>query len=92
MSVLIQIKNKSVLSMRALELHVLRFIYAKDKATDLAGAIGNPWYDFAPEKAPDEMFDVRKALTALLNRAGKANNVNDTDLLAKLRQLETVED
>ena len=68
------------------------FIYAKDKATDLAGAIGNPWYDFAPEKAPDEMFDVRKALTALLNRAGKANNVNDTDLLAKLRQLETVED
>ncbi|CAB1282911.1 Phage protein [Xylella phage Cota] len=67
------------------------FTYAKDKTTDLAGAIGNPWYDFAPEKAPDEMFDVRKALTALLNRAGKAQNVNDAELLAKLRTLEPTE-
>lgn len=68
------------------------FIYAKDKTTDLAGAIGNPWHGFAPEKAPAEMYDVRKALTALLNRAGKANTVNDADLLAKLRQLTAVED
>lgn len=68
------------------------FKYSRDKTTNLAQAAANPWYDFAPEKAPDEMFDVRKALTALLNRAGKANNVNDADLLAKLRQLETVED
>lgn len=68
------------------------FKYSRDKITDLAGAIGNPWYNFAPEKAPDELFDVRKALAALLNRAGKAQNVNDADLLAKLRQLEAVED
>ena len=66
------------------------FIYAKDKTTDLAGGIENPWYDFAPDKAPDEMFDVRKALTVLLNRAGKAQNVTDDNLLTQLRNLESV--
>ena len=67
------------------------FVYAKDKTTNLADATMNPWYDFAPDRKPDEVFDVRKALAALLARAGKANSVNDGELLAKLRDLETAE-
>lgn len=67
------------------------FVYAKDKTTDIMGAQQNPWYDFAPDKAPDEIFDVRKALAALLNRAGKANSVSDNELLSKLRSLEPTE-
>lgn len=63
------------------------FVYAKDKPTMLAEAATKPWYDFAPEKAPDELFDVMKALEAVLNRAGKAGKVSDPDLLSNLRAL-----
>ena len=64
------------------------FLYDKSKDTNLAEALANPWYDFAPEKAPDEVFDVIKALHGLLTKAGKANSVKGADLLEKLRRLE----
>lgn len=63
------------------------FKYAKDKTTDIAQAAANPWYDFAPEKEPDEMFDVVKAVAAVLAKAGKAKANNNPELVAKLREL-----
>lgn len=61
------------------------FVYSRDKATDMAGAASNPWYNFAPDKAPDEVFDIGKALTALLAKAGKAKSVSDVKLLEQLQ-------
>lgn len=61
------------------------FVYAKEKTTNIAGAVQKPWFDFKPDPAPDQVFDVMKALTALLNKAGKANEVTDPALLAKLQ-------
>ena len=67
------------------------FVYDKAKTTDLASASNNPWYKFSPDKEPDAVFDVRKALASLIARAGKALDVNDAKLLGKLRALEEQE-
>lgn len=67
------------------------FVYAKDKTTNLPLAIAEPWFNFSPDKAPDEVFDVVKALKSLLARAGKANAVNNPELLAALRDIEPVD-
>lgn len=60
------------------------FVYDKEKTTQLAEAQRNPWFDFAPDKAPDEVFDLNKAVASLLARAGRAESVNNPELLAKL--------
>ena len=63
------------------------FVYDKDRETNLTDAAANPWYSFAPEKAPDEVFDVIKMLNALLAKAGKATTITNPEALAKLRDL-----
>lgn len=65
------------------------FAYDKSKVTDLEGASIDPWYDFAPEPTVEAMFDLRKALHQMLNRASKAADVNDPELLGRLRELDT---
>ncbi len=65
------------------------FLYDGSKKTDLVLAAEKPWFEFKLDKAPDEVFDFAKALQALLNKAGKANQ--DTlvggDLLAQVKAL-----
>lgn len=51
------------------------FVYAKDKATDPVGAAQDMWYNHKPEKPLDEVFDVQKAVRALLAKAGKAGKL-----------------
>lgn len=48
------------------------FHYAKEKKTDLAGGANKPWYECKKEPAPDEVFDVQKAFTALLKKVDTA--------------------
>lgn len=67
------------------------FVYDKTKTTQLAEAMANPWFDFSPDKLPDEVFDVRAALASLLKRAAKSPDVNDSELYAKLQELVPVE-
>lgn len=64
------------------------FVYDKAKKTDLQGAAQEPWFTFAPEGAPADMFDVSRALHGLIARAKKAQQVNDIELLARLQQLD----
>lgn len=61
--------------------------FAKDKVTNIAGAAAKPWFDFQPEKDIAEVFDIQKAVQAILQRAGKAESVNDPALLQSLQQL-----
>ena len=63
------------------------FVYDKAKASNIVDAIANPWYNFSPDKLPDEVFDVRKALTQLVARASKSPSVNDAELFTKVREL-----
>lgn len=63
------------------------FKHDKEKTPNLAEAAKNPWYDFQPEKKPDELFDVRKAILAIIKKAEKADNVEGTELLTTLRGL-----
>lgn len=60
------------------------FIFDKAKATNLEGAQVMPWYNHKPDPAPDQVFDVVKAVHALLAKAGKASSVKGADLLHML--------
>lgn len=63
------------------------FVHDKTKACDLAGAAQTPWTEFKPEPTVLELFDVQKAVHAILNKAAKAASVSDSDMLGKLRAL-----
>lgn len=63
------------------------FKFNADKATNMAGAQAQPWFDFAPDKDPDQVFDVVAALNSLLRKAGKATSNNNPELVEALRSL-----
>lgn len=63
------------------------FLYDKKRQTNLDAAQAKPWYEWKPERAPDEVFDLQAALAALLKRAAKAGAVSDPDALAELETL-----
>lgn len=48
------------------------FVFDKSKTTDVQSAMLNKWWTCgAPEKAPDEVFDLAKALQSVLKKATK---------------------
>lgn len=59
---------------------------------DLDGAKANPWYNFAPSKAPDEVLDVAALTLKLIAKAKKRQDkdpdaVKGVEMLAELEQL-----
>ena len=62
------------------------FVYDRNKKTDPEAGEADPWYSHKPEKAPDEVFDLQKAVRALLSKAEKAKDLKggDADTLVKL--------
>lgn len=70
------------------------FLFAKDKAermaakADMAGAAQCPWETCGKlEQEPDAVFDVAKALDALLARAMKSANVSSPETVAAIKEL-----
>lgn len=68
------------------------FLHVKGKATDLAGAAAEPWFEMSPEKPVDMAFDFQAQLMALLKKADKAandplKNFQGRDLLEAARKL-----
>jgi hypothetical protein len=57
------------------------FKYDKSKTTDLEAAAKDPWYDHKPEPDADQIFDLQKALEAIIKKAGKAKQVAHGELL-----------
>lgn len=51
------------------------FVYDRTKKTDPEAGEADPWYSHKPDKAPDEVFDLQKAVRALLAKAGKAESI-----------------
>jgi tRNA A37 threonylcarbamoyladenosine modification protein TsaB len=47
------------------------FVYSKDKATDVAGSVADPWYDHKPDASPDMVLDLQKAIESIIKRAKK---------------------
>lgn len=66
------------------------FLFAKDKATDLQGAIAMAWYECKPEKELAEEFNFAAQLAALLKRADSAREhglkIVGGDILDKVRE------
>lgn len=64
------------------------FVFAKDKATNLEDGDAHPWYEFKPEPAPDQVFDIQAAVAALIKRAeGKNLPEGGTEVLEQLRKV-----
>lgn len=51
------------------------FVYSRDKTTDAEAAAADPWYNHKPEPAPVDVFDLQKAVKALLAKAAKAKAI-----------------
>ena len=62
------------------------FVYDRNKKTDPEAGEADPWYTHKIDKAPDEVFDLQKAVRALLAKAEKAKDLKggDADTLVKL--------
>lgn len=58
------------------------FVYDRNKKTDPEAGEADPWYSHKPDKAPDEVFDLQKAVRALLAKASKAATLKGGDAKA----------
>ncbi len=67
------------------------FVFAKDKTTNVVGGAADPWYNHKPEPAPDDVFDVQKALAAILSKAkrvaAKGGTVTGGELLVEIEAI-----
>jgi len=64
------------------------FRFDGTKTTQIDEASLMPWHMMGkPERKPDEVFDVVKALESILRKAGKANAVTDPALVDRVRSL-----
>jgi hypothetical protein len=54
------------------------FIFAKDKETRVDAGKADPWYNHKPEPDPDQVFDVQKALAAILSKAKRVKEKGGT--------------
>lgn len=64
------------------------FSYSKDKTSDLQGGIKTPWYDLKKDQAPDEVFDIRAAVEAVIKKA-QGKDLAHAELLTALQALVT---
>ncbi len=62
------------------------FVYDRNKKTDPEAGEVDLWYNHKPDKAPTEVFDLQKAVRALLAKAGRAESIKggDADTLKSL--------
>ena len=62
------------------------FVYDRTKETNPEAGEADPWYSHKLDKAPAEVFDLQKAVRALLAKAEKAEQLKggDAETLAKL--------
>lgn len=63
------------------------FKFSREKATDVEGAAADPWFEHKPEPSADQVFDLQKALAAVLRKASKASHVEHSELLEGLMAL-----
>lgn len=63
------------------------FLFDKEKETSVAGAEADPWFMHKPEPDADQVFDLQKALMAVLKKAGNAAHVAHGDLIGKIEAI-----
>ena len=49
------------------------FVFDREKRTDALAAAQDKWYDHKPDKAPDQVFDLQKAIRQVLSKAAKGS-------------------
>jgi hypothetical protein len=59
------------------------FLHTKDKPVRLEEGKADPWFDHAPDKKPDEVFDIMAAVMAIIKKA-KGKELVHGELLSAL--------
>lgn len=67
------------------------FLLDKTRKTNMDGAHAKMWTEFKPEQDLDKVFDFGAMLMSLLNKAGKAKNLEGKELMEKVRMLAVCE-
>jgi hypothetical protein len=65
------------------------FKFDKEKATDVDAAKADPWFDHKPEPDADQVFDLQKAIKAIIAKAAKSKQLSHAELLTGLNALVT---
>lgn len=68
------------------------FSYTKDKETSVAAAAADPWFSHKPDQAPDEVYDLQKAINIIIKKAASGKELEHAELLPKLQALVTAPD
>lgn len=63
------------------------FNYTKDKTTNVEAAMADPWFNHKPDAAPDEVYDLQKAINVIIAKASKAKQLVHGELVASLQAL-----
>jgi hypothetical protein len=63
------------------------FVFDKTRTTNLEGAQKSPWYDFKPDPAEPEAYDLVAAIKAIITKAEKAPEVLGSGHLATLKAM-----
>jgi hypothetical protein len=63
------------------------FVYDREKSTDALAAAQDMWYDHKPEKAPDQVFDLQKAVRQLIAKAAKGTTTATAEQLKAIAKV-----
>lgn len=63
------------------------FVVDKEKSINIPEAAQKPWHEFRPEPTPLEVFDLQKAVLAVINKARKAQTIEGAITIADLENL-----
>lgn len=67
------------------------FNYTKDKDTNVEAAYAEMWFAHKPDASPDEVFDIQKAIHAIIKKA-QGKQLAHEELLTGLQAMVTIPD
>lgn len=66
------------------------FNNTKDKTTNVEAAQADTWYNHKPDQEPDQVYDLAKAINAIIKKASTAKEVTHSELLTQLQAMVTI--
>jgi hypothetical protein len=63
------------------------FKFTKDKATNVAAALAEPWVSHKPDAEPDAVYDLQTAIKAIIKKAASAKELKHGEAVPELQRL-----
>lgn len=66
------------------------FNFTKDKTTNVEAAQADLWFNHKPDQSPDEVYDLAKAINAIIKKASTAKQLVHGELVTALQAMVTI--